>query len=51
MATLKGIPTEAIVEQVDGGDPIEVVADDFDLEVAEVVAVLAYEKPLTVVAA
>jgi hypothetical protein len=27
MATLKGIPTEAIVEQVDGGDPIEVVAD------------------------
>ena len=51
MATLKGIPTEAISEQVDGGDPIEVVADDFDLEVAEVVAALAYEKPLTVVAA
>ncbi len=51
MATLKGIPTEAISEQVDAGDPIEVVADDFDLDVAEVVAALAYEKPLTVVAA
>jgi uncharacterized protein (DUF433 family) len=51
MATLKGITTEAIVEQIDGGDPLEVVAGDFDLDLAEVAAVLAYEKPLTMAAA
>ena len=43
VATVKGIPTEAITEQVDAGDPIEMVADDFGLDLAEVAAVLDYE--------
>jgi uncharacterized protein (DUF433 family) len=51
MATVHGIPTEAIAEQVQGGDPIEMVASDFDLNLKEVVAVLSYELVQTSVAA
>jgi uncharacterized protein (DUF433 family) len=43
MATLKGIPTEALAEQVMAGDSVEMVATDFDLDLTEVVAALNYE--------
>jgi uncharacterized protein (DUF433 family) len=43
MASVHGIPTEAITEQIEAGDPVEMVAADFNLELAEVAEVLAYE--------
>jgi uncharacterized protein (DUF433 family) len=43
VATIRGIPTEAIAEQVEAGDPLEMVASDFDLDLSELVAVLNYE--------
>jgi uncharacterized protein (DUF433 family) len=42
-ATVHGIPTQAIAEQVEAGDPIEMVADDFGLALTDVIAVLNYE--------
>lgn len=42
-ATIHGIPTEAVAEQVSAGDPIEMVAEDFGLHLSELVAVLSYE--------
>jgi len=51
MATLKGIPTEAIAEQVEAGDPVEMVAEDFGLQLAEVAQVLDYELNLPAAAA
>lgn len=41
--TVRGIRTEALAEPVDAGEPVEVVAEDFSLDVAEVKAALAYE--------
>ncbi len=41
--TVRGIPTEAITEQVRGGDSIESVAGDFELPLGLVVAALTYE--------
>lgn len=41
--TVRGIRTEALAEPVDAGEPAEVVAEDFSLDVAEVKAALAYE--------
>jgi uncharacterized protein (DUF433 family) len=41
--TVRGIPTEAIAEQVRAGDPIESVAKDFDLPLGLIVAALGYE--------
>ncbi len=42
-ATVHGIPTEAISEQVEAGDPVEMVADDFGLILSDVISVLNYE--------
>jgi len=42
-ATVRAIPTEAISEQVGAGDPVEMVADDFGLDLTDVIAVLSYE--------
>ncbi|HWG73391.1 MAG TPA: DUF433 domain-containing protein [Acidimicrobiales bacterium] len=42
-ATIAGIPTVAIAEQVQAGDPVEMVAEDFGLPLEEVVEVLTYE--------
>lgn len=41
--TVRGIRTEALAEPVDAGEPVEVVAEDFSLDVSEVKAALAYE--------
>lgn len=41
--TVKGIPVEAMVEQIDAGDPIEMVASDFGLDLTEVAAAFSYE--------
>ncbi len=43
IATVRGIPTEAIADQVEAGDPVESVAQDFGLDLGEVAAVLTYE--------
>ena len=51
MATIRGIPTEAIIDQIQGGDPVEVVADDFDLDITEIAQVISYEKPRFLTAA
>ncbi len=40
---IKGIPTEAIAEQVRAGDPVESVANDFGLPLSLVIAALGYE--------
>jgi uncharacterized protein (DUF433 family) len=45
MPAVKGIPTEAVAEQIEAGDPVEMVASDFNLDLAEVAAILAYELP------
>jgi uncharacterized protein (DUF433 family) len=39
-----GIPTEGLAELVRAGDSIELVADDFDLPLADVIAALGYEQ-------
>ncbi len=44
-ATVRGIPTEAVAEQIEAGDPVEMVAADFNLDLAEIAAVLSYELP------
>lgn len=41
--SVRGIPTQAIAEQVSGGDAIETVSEDFDLPLKDVIAALAYE--------
>jgi uncharacterized protein (DUF433 family) len=41
--TVAGIRTEVIREQVEAGEAIEQVADDFDLTVATVKAALSWE--------
>jgi uncharacterized protein (DUF433 family) len=41
--TVRGIPTEAIAEQVRAGDSVESVADDFELSLNLVIAALGYE--------
>jgi uncharacterized protein (DUF433 family) len=46
MPAVKGIPIDAIVEQIEAGDPIEMVASDFNLDLAEVAAVFSYEHPV-----
>ncbi len=51
MATVRGVPTEAIIDQIEGGDTVEMVASDFDLGLTEVAEVIAYEKPRLVAAA
>jgi uncharacterized protein (DUF433 family) len=43
-ASVHGIPTEALAEQVRAGDPIEMVAEDFDLSLDDLIAALDYEK-------
>jgi uncharacterized protein (DUF433 family) len=40
---VSGIPTEALMEQIRGGDSIEVVASDFSLSLETVVAAISYE--------
>jgi uncharacterized protein (DUF433 family) len=45
--TLRGIPTEALADQVRAGDPIEMVAEDFELDLDEVIAALNYELVVT----
>jgi uncharacterized protein (DUF433 family) len=47
MASVHGIPTEALADQVRGGDPIEMVAEDFELPLDDVIAALNYEKVST----
>lgn len=42
-ATVNGIRTEVIAEQMDAGATVEEIADDFDLPVESVRAALAYE--------
>ena len=44
MASVHGIPTEALADQVRAGDPIEMVAEDFELPLDDVIAALNYEK-------
>ncbi len=46
-ASVHGIPTEALADQVRAGDPIEMVAADFDLPLDDVIAALDYEKVST----
>lgn len=41
--TIRGVRTEALVELVEAGEPIEQVAEDFDLDPKELRAALAYE--------
>lgn len=41
--SVRGIPTESIAEQVRGGDIIEAVADDFGLDLDDLIAALGYE--------
>jgi uncharacterized protein (DUF433 family) len=43
-ASVHGIPTEALADQVRAGDPIEMIAADFDLPLDDVIAALSYEK-------
>ena len=52
VATIHGIPTEAIAEQVEAGDPLEMVAEDFGLDLNDLIVVLNYEirAPSTAVA-
>jgi len=47
MASVHGIPTEALAGQVRAGDPIEMVAEDFELPLDHVIAALNYEKVST----
>ena len=42
-ASVRGISTEALADQVRAGDPIEMVAVDFDLALDDVIAALSYE--------
>ena len=41
--TVRGIRTEALVELVDAGEPLEVVAEEFSLALADLKVALAYE--------
>jgi len=41
--TVRGIRTEALAELVDAGEPLDAVNEDFDLEVTDLKAALAYE--------
>lgn len=41
--TVRGIRTEALAELVDAGEPVEEVADDFSLSVADVKAAVTFE--------
>lgn len=41
--SVRGIPTESLAEQVRGGDVIEAVADDFGLDLDDLIAALGYE--------
>jgi uncharacterized protein (DUF433 family) len=41
--TVRGIRTEALTELVDAGEPLDAVAEDFNLDVGELKAALAYE--------
>lgn len=41
--TIRGVRTDALVELVEAGEPIEQVAEDFDLDPKELRAALAYE--------
>jgi uncharacterized protein (DUF433 family) len=50
-ASVRGIPTEALADQVRAGDAIEMVAADFDLPLDDVIAALSYEKVSTTTAA
>lgn len=43
LPTVRGIRTEIIAELAEAGEPVEALADDYDLDVAEVKAALAYE--------
>lgn len=49
--TVEGIPTESIAEQVRGGDSIEAIARDFDLELELIIAALSFEKANAAIAA
>jgi uncharacterized protein (DUF433 family) len=42
-ATVRGIRTEAIAELVDAGEPMDEVAQDFQLSLGQVKAALSYE--------
>lgn len=46
MPAVRGIPIGAVVEQIEAGDPIEMVASDFNLDLAEVAAAFSYEHPV-----
>lgn len=41
--SVRGIPTESLAEQVRGGDAIEAVAEDFGLDLDDLIAALGYE--------
>lgn len=41
--TIRGVRTEALAELIEAGEPIDQVAEDFDLEPKELRAALAYE--------
>lgn len=41
--TIRGVRTEALAELIDAGEPLEQVAEDFDLDPKELRAALAYE--------
>jgi uncharacterized protein (DUF433 family) len=41
--SVRGIPTESLAEQVRAGDVIEAVADDFGLDLDDLIAALGYE--------
>jgi uncharacterized protein (DUF433 family) len=48
---VRGIPTEALADQVRAGDPIEMVAEDFGLALDDLIAALDYEQAPSVQAA
>lgn len=41
--TVRGIRTDVLAELVDAGDPVDAIAEDYDLPIAELKAAIAYE--------
>ena len=49
-SSVKGVSTSALSDLVAAGDAVELVAEDYDLDVADVVAALEYERQLVAAA-